>query len=142
MFRADASVELLKERSQNTLMTHLGMEILEVGTDYIKAKMPVDHRTVQPLRLLHGGASAAFAESLGSMASFLTIDEETQYCLGLEINANHLRAVPETGWVYGYVHPLHAGRKTQVWEIRISNEAGKLVCISRLTVMVIDKTNA
>ncbi|MBC8111411.1 MAG: hotdog fold thioesterase [Verrucomicrobia bacterium] len=139
MFRKDASVELLNQRSQNTLVSHLAIEFLEVGEDFVLARMPVDHRTVQPLRLLHGGASVAFAETLGSMAAFLCIDEETHYCLGLEINANHLRAVPETGWVFGKATPVHTGRKTHVWEIKITNEQGKIVCISRITIMVMEK---
>ena len=139
MFKKKSSIELLNERSQNTMVDHLGIEFLEIGEDYITAKMPVDNRTVQPLRLLHGGASLAFAETLGSMAAFLCIDEEKQFCLGLEINANHIRSVEEGSWVFGKAKALHIGRKTHVWEIKINNSQNKLVCTSRITMMIMDK---
>lgn len=141
MFKKESSIELLNERSQNTMVDHLGIEFLEIGEDYITAKMPVDNRTVQPLRILHGGASLAFAETLGSMAAFLCIDEEKQYCLGLEINANHIRSVEEGSLVIGKAKALHIGRKTHVWEIKISNSQNKLVCTSRITMMIMDKEN-
>jgi 1,4-dihydroxy-2-naphthoyl-CoA hydrolase len=135
----DTLLQQLKERSRNTMVEHLGIEFLEAGKDFLAGRMPVDHRTVQPLRLLHGGASVAFAETLGSMAAVLQVDADKQYCLGLEINANHLRPVPETGWVFGWATALHIGRKTQVWEIKITNEQDKLVCISRITIAVMDR---
>jgi 1,4-dihydroxy-2-naphthoyl-CoA hydrolase len=116
----------------------LGIEFTEVGPDYVCAKMPVDERTRQPMGLLHGGASVALAETLGSIAAYCTIDADKQYCVGLDINANHIRGVSE-GFVYGKASPLHLGRSTQVWEIRITDEAGKLVCISRLTMSVLDR---
>lgn len=124
--------------SRNTLLEHLGIEFLEIDTGFLTARMPVDHRTHQPFGLLHGGASVALAESMGSMAGFLALDNpETQQCVGVEINANHLRPVTE-GWVYGRCVPLHVGRRSQVWEIKISDEAGRLVCVSRITMMVVE----
>lgn len=129
----------LIEFSKNTLITHLGIEYLEVGDDYIKARMPVDDRTVQPARLLHGGASVALAETLGSLSAFLVVDPHKKMCVGLEINANHVRAV-RSGWVIGVARPLHLGNSTQLWEIRIEDEQGRLVCISRLTMAVLDRS--
>lgn len=120
------------------MMAHLGIEVTKVGDDFIEAKMPVDHRTHQPFGLLHGGASVALAETLGSIAAHCTVDDQTKYCVGLEINANHLKSV-KSGFVTGVTKPIHVGQRTQVWEIRISNEAGDLVCISRITMAVIDR---
>ncbi len=122
----------------NTMVSHLGIEVTRMGEDFIEAKMPVDHRTHQPLGLLHGGASVSLAETLGSMAATCCIDMSKQYCVGLEINANHIKSV-KSGFVYGITKPIHVGKKTQVWEIRISNEQQELVCISRITMAVIDK---
>ncbi len=138
MFNPGVSVETANARNQNTMVDHLGIEITEVGEDFMVAKMPVDRRTVQPLGLLHGGASVALAETLGSVAANCVIDPEKQYCVGLEINANHIRSATE-GYVYGTAKPAHIGRKTHVWEIKIRNEQGKLTCISRITMAVIDK---
>lgn len=138
MFHPGVGLRELFEMSRGTMMEHLGIEYLEIGHNFLKARMPVDHRTVQPLRMLHGGASAVLAESLGSMAANISVDPERFYCVGLEINANHIKAV-RTGWVYGTASPLHIGRRTQVWETRIMNEQGGLVCISRLTLAVIEK---
>lgn len=123
--------------SADTIVDHLGIEFLEVGDDYLTARMPVDRRTHQPFRLLHGGASVVLAETLGSIAAQHCC-EEGKMALGLGIDANHLRSVPD-GWVYGRVTPIHVGRTTQVWNILIENEAGKPVCTSRLTVMVVDQ---
>jgi 1,4-dihydroxy-2-naphthoyl-CoA hydrolase len=124
--------------SRPTLADALGMEITEVHADYIEGRMPVDGRTHQPMGLLHGGASVAFAETLGSLAAALQIDRTKQACVGLEINANHLKGV-RNGWVRGRATALHIGRSTQVWEIRITHEeTGALVCISRITMAVID----
>lgn len=110
---------------------------MEVGDDYIIARMPVDHRTHQPFGLLHGGASVVLAETIGSLASYLTLPDPTkQQAVGLDINANHIRGV-KSGWVYGKATPIHIGRSTHIWEIKITNEAGKLVCISRLTMAII-----
>lgn len=130
--------EHVNKLNKNTIMEQIGIEAIEVGTDYIIARMPVDHRTHQPFGLLHGGASVVLAETLGSVASSLILEPQGKYCVGLEINANHLRGV-RSGWVYGKASPIHIGRSTHVWEIKITNEEGKLVCISRLTMAVMDK---
>jgi uncharacterized protein (TIGR00369 family) len=121
-----------------TLVDALGIEITELTDDYLEGRMPVDGRTHQPAGLLHGGASVALAETLGSLAATLRVDRTKQACVGLEINANHLKGV-RNGWVRGRATPVHLGRSTQVWEIRISHEeTGALVCISRITMAVID----
>jgi 1,4-dihydroxy-2-naphthoyl-CoA hydrolase len=130
--------EKLNETRKMTLASHLGIEFLEVGDDYIKARMPVDSRTMTPFGILHGGASTAFAETLGGAAANLCVDQRRRLCVGLEINANHVRPV-DKGFVYGTTRPVHIGDSTQVWEVRIHNEQDKLVCISRLTVAVIDR---
>ncbi|WP_247232113.1 hotdog fold thioesterase [Telluribacter sp. SYSU D00476] len=138
MFNTSVSIDFLQSLDKDTIARHLGIEYLEVGEDYIVARMPVDHRTHQPFGILHGGASVVLAESLGSVASYLTLkDPEKQRAVGLEINANHVRPV-QSGYVYGRVTPIHVGRTTHLWEIRITNEENKLVCISRLTVAVVD----
>ncbi|ALJ00275.1 hotdog fold thioesterase [Rufibacter tibetensis] len=136
--RADVSLEKLNAWNKNTLGEHLGMEYTEIGEDYLVGRMPVDHRTHQPLGLLHGGASVALAETLGSVGATMYLDLEKQYCVGLEINANHIKSV-RSGYVYGKATAIHVGRKTQVWEIRITSETGDLVCISRITMAVLDR---
>lgn len=116
---------------------HLGIEFLEIGEDFVTARMPVDYRTRQPFGVLHGGASVALAETLGSVASYLTLDDpKKQMAVGLEINANHLRPV-SSGWVYAKAVPLHLGRSTHVWDIKITSEEQKLVCVVRFTVAII-----
>lgn len=138
MFNKSFTLDFLRNLNPKTIDTQLGIEFTEIGDDFITARMPVDHRTHQPFGILHGGASVVLAESLGSVASLLSLkDPEKQRAVGLEISANHIRSVKE-GWVYGRVTPLHVGRTTHVWDIRITNEAGKLVCVSRLTVAVVD----
>ncbi|MFN4145994.1 MAG: hotdog fold thioesterase [Runella sp.] len=137
MFNKNISIEQLQKFDQNTLVKHLGIEYLEIGDDFITARMPVDERTRQPFGILHGGASVVLAETLGSIASFLALNDLSKRAVGLEINANHVRSVKD-GWVYGKVTPLHVGRTTHLWQIEITNEAGKLVCISRLTIAVIE----
>ncbi len=122
--------------SRNTAAESLGIEITEAGDDFLRGRMPVDSRTVQPYGVLHGGASVLFAETLGSIAANHCVRGENERAVGLEINANHLRPVPP-GWVTGTARALHLGSTTQVWEIRIENEQGKLCCVSRLTVAVI-----
>ncbi len=126
----------INEFNRNTLVEHLGMRVTEVGDDFVRGTMPVDARTHQPFGLLHGGASVALAESLGSMAANLTLDTRSEMAVGLDINANHIRAV-SSGLVTGTARVVHRGRTTQVWEIRIEDEAQRLVCISRLTMAVI-----
>lgn len=121
-----------------TLADTLGMELTVLTDEYLEGRMPVDGRTHQPLGLLHGGASVALAETLGSIGAFSRVDVTKQACVGLEINANHLKGVRD-GWVRGRATPIHIGRSTQVWEIRITHEeTGALVCISRITMAVID----
>jgi len=122
--------------SSNTMMATLGIRITEIGEDYVRGTLPVDARTHQPYGLLHGGASVALAETLGSLAGMLTLDPAVEAAVGLDINANHVRGV-KSGIVTGTARPLHLGRSTQVWEIRIEDERQKLVCISRLTLAVI-----
>jgi 1,4-dihydroxy-2-naphthoyl-CoA hydrolase len=138
IWQTQPSLDVLNENRKMTMIDHLGIEILEIGDDYVRARMPVDHRTIQPFGLLHGGASVALAETLGSVAANLCVDTEKKTCVGLEINANHIRAVTN-GFVYGIVKPIHIGASTQVWEIRIHNEQQKLVCISRLTLAILEK---
>ncbi|QMU28540.1 hotdog fold thioesterase [Adhaeribacter radiodurans] len=140
MKKADYTLEILNSWNQNTLGGHLGMEFTEIGEDYLCGKMPVDHRTHQPMGLLHGGASAALAETLGSVAGLMQVDSEKQACVGIEINANHLKSV-RNGFVYGKAAAVHIGKKTHVWDIRITNNNGDLVCVSRLTLAVLDRAN-
>jgi 1,4-dihydroxy-2-naphthoyl-CoA hydrolase len=128
----------LKTISKDTMGTYIGIELTEIGENYLKGRMPVDHRTRQPYGLLHGGASAALAETLGSIASAFVVDQTKYFCLGLEINANHIRSARE-GFVYGTATPLHLGNSTHVWDIRIHDGHEKLVCASRLTVAILKR---
>lgn len=133
------TLETLNQFSENTLIKHLGIEFTAFGDDFLTAKMPVDERTVQPMRLLHGGASAALAETLGSMASILCLEDTNKdTTVGIELNANHLSAAIG-GFVYGTARPFRLGRTLQVWGIEIKDEAGKLVCVSRLTIAVVPR---
>ncbi|MDR6990013.1 MULTISPECIES: hotdog fold thioesterase [Luteimonas] len=137
MFRSDTTLDQLNAMSANTAIAALGIVFTEIGPDYLRATMPVDARTHQPFGLLHGGASALLAETLGSSAGGLSAPDG-HGVVGIEINANHLRGV-RAGLVTGTARPLHVGRSTQVWEIRIEDAKGKLVCISRLTLAVVPK---
>ena len=130
-------VEALNLLSQDTMVSHLGIVFTEIGDDYLRATMPVDSRTVQPMRMLHGGASAALAETLGSVGATLCVDASRHACVGLEINANHIRAV-RSGLVTGTARPLHMGRRTHVWQIEIHDEEARLVCVARLTLAVVE----
>lgn len=121
------------------MVSHLGIQYLEIGDDYLRASMPVDHRTRQPLHLLHGGASCVLSETLGSIAANMTVNSELQYAVGLEINANHIRSARDGETVIGHAHCLHLGKTTQVWETKIFNASEKLVCISRLTMSILDR---
>lgn len=122
---------------KNTMVENAGIEFIEFGDDYLKAKMPVDHRTVQPMRILHGGASVVLAETMGSVASILCLDDmNKQAIVGVEINANHLRSAYEGQEVIGTVSPIKVGRTLHVWLIEIHNTEGQLICTSRLTTMV------
>lgn len=141
IWKKPIDLQSLNEWHQNTMQQHIGIQFTEIGDDYIKATMPVDNRTKQPMGLLHGGASVALAESLGSVASVLCVDPEKQTVVGLEINANHIKTAKE-GFVTGIAKPIHLGRSTQVWEIRIYNEAEQLVCISRITNAILEHKKA
>ncbi|HBH22168.1 MAG TPA: thioesterase [Cytophagales bacterium] len=140
MFQPGVTLQDIQAMSQNTMVDHLGIEYTDLGDNYISAKMPVDHRTVQPLRMLHGGASVVLSETLGSVAANISVDNNKFYCVGLEINANHIRSMKEgDGYVFGTTRPIHLGKTTQIWETRITNADDKLICISRLTVAVMKK---
>ena len=138
LWKIKPTLDALNQMNENTAIGHLGIEFTEVGEDYLAATMPVDERTRQPMGLLHGGASALLAETLGSIASALCIDFPRQQAVGLEINANHLRSV-RSGHVTGVVKAIRVGRRNHVWEIRISDEQNRLVCISRLTMAVLEQ---
>jgi 1,4-dihydroxy-2-naphthoyl-CoA hydrolase len=131
-------IEELLPLGKDSMGEWLGLEWEELGPDYLRASMPVDHRTKQPYGLLHGGASCVLAETLGSVGSALLVDPSRFYCVGLEINANHIKSVTK-GRVIGKASPLHIGAKTHVWDIRIHDEREKLICVSRLTVAVLNR---
>jgi len=131
-------LERSRELHQRTLVGHLGIRMLEVGDDFLRGSLPVDDRTRQPFGILHGGASVVLAETLGSYAANCCVDRERRYCVGQEINANHVRRV-SSGEVIGTATAIHLGRRSQVWRIEIVNSAQKLVCESRLTMAVLDK---
>jgi len=135
---AEPTVAAVNAFSKDTLAEHLAIEITAIGDDFITARMPVDHRTAQPHGLLHGGASVSLAETLGSIAATLCINSAEKICVGLEINANHVRAA-RSGYVYGTVRPIHIGGSTHIWQTQIYDEKERLVCISRLTVAVLDR---
>ena len=134
IWRREVSLQKLNVLCNNTLVKYLGMEFTELGEDFLVATMEVNSRTHQPFGLLHGGASVALAESVASMAGNMAVDD-SRYCVGLEINANHVRPV-RNGQIKATARPLALGRTTQVWDIQIVNDAGKLVCVSRLTLAV------
>jgi uncharacterized protein (TIGR00369 family) len=134
----EPSVEWANARCDGTLIRSLGIEMTELTDDALRGRMPVDGRTRQPGGVLHGGASVALAETLASWGASFTVDPDANYCVGMEINANHVRPVAD-GWVYGEARPVTRGRTTQVWDIRITDEQGKLVCISRCTMAVLPK---
>lgn len=136
IWKKPVTAEEINHRCLNTLFDHLGIEFIEVGQDYLKAKMPVDRRTLQPMGIVHGGATAALAESVASAAANYCV-EGAKRCVGLDLNINHIRAV-SGGFVTATARPLHLGKTTQVWEIKIVNEAGGLVSAARLTIAVID----
>jgi 1,4-dihydroxy-2-naphthoyl-CoA hydrolase len=138
IFNPSITLDTLNGMSPNTMTEHLGIVFTQIGEDFIKATMPVDHRTHQPLGMLHGGASVVLAETLGSVAATCCVDMSKQYCVGLEINANHIKSV-RSGIVTGTTRPIHVGKKTQVWEIKITNEQDELICVSRITMAVIDR---
>lgn len=120
------------------MMEHLDIEFIGIGLDFVRAKMPVDHRHHQPFGLLHGGASVALAETLGSVAAYCSVDTSAYFCVGLEINANHVKGVKQ-GYVFGTATAIHIGKSTQIWEVKITNEQQELVCISRITMAVLER---
>ena len=135
IWKQPLSIEQLTAASANTAVSHLGIEFLEVGDDFIRARVPVDHRTVQPYGLLHGGVSVVLAETLGSCGAAYAAPEGHRV-VGLDINANHLKGTTQ-GWVTGITRPVHIGRTTQVWQIELTNDAGELTCVSRITMAVL-----
>ena len=133
-------IKLISDRSKGTMVSALGIEITDLGDEYISGKMPVDERTKQPFGLLHGGASAAFAETLGSLGAGNQVDLEQYSVVGIELNSSHLKAV-KSGWVYGKATPIRIGRTIQVWDINITNQKDEAVCKSRLALAVIKKND-
>jgi len=133
-------LQRLNDGIQNTMTSNIGIEITDFGEDFICGKMPVDERTIQPYGLLHGGASAALAETLGSIGGGMKVYSNNETVVGIEINANHLKSA-RNGWVYGKASPIRVGKKIQVWNIKISNEKDELICVSRLTLAVLKKND-
>jgi len=136
-WRPGVTLEYLRKRLQHNMAEHVGIEVTEMGADYLAGTMPVDERTCQPMRVLHGGASVVLAETLGSLAANAANHDTTRRYVGQEINANHLRPVPEGSTVTGIARPVHVGKQSQVWSIEIRNARGQLSCISRLTMAAI-----
>lgn len=142
LWRPGVTLERLAERLADTLAEHIGIELTDLGPDSLTATMPIDHRTCQPMRMLHGGASVVLAETIGSLAANAANHDRTRQFVGQEINANHLRPVPEGSTVTGTARPVHIGRSSQVWNIEIRNERGQLVCVSRLTMAAVPAPGA
>ena len=139
IWRPGITLEAMNARSGRTLVDHLGIVLTELGPDFLRGTMPVDARTVQPMRILHGGASVVLAETLASVAANCTVDTTRHAVVGQEINANHVRAAHEGSVVEGTTRPLHLGARSQVWSIEIVNAAQQLICVSRITLAVIDR---
>ena len=137
-FKKDLAIDDFNRIGKNTMTEHIGLEFVELGENFLKARMPVDHRTRQPYGYLHGGASCVLAETLGSVSSAMVIDSAKFLCVGIEINANHIRSAKQ-GYVTGITKPIHLGSSTHVWDIKIYDENEKLVCVSRLTVAIIER---
>lgn len=138
IWKTPFTLELLKQRQAGTMTEHLGIEMTEIGHDFLRGTMPVDHRTKQPLGIMHGGASCVLAETMGSIAANFCVDLSTHYCVGLDINTNHIR-VAKHGIVIATAKPFHLGRSTHVWGIDITTEQGKLVSVTRLTMAVMER---
>ncbi len=138
IWKTEMSLGIILERSKNTMVEHLGIEFTETGDDFLVARMPVDHRTHQAIGIMHGGASCVLAETVGSTAANFCVDQNTAYCVGLDINTNHIRSI-KAGWVIAKATPFHLGKMTQVWNIEIRNEADQLISINRLTMAVLNK---
>lgn len=138
IWRTQTSVEQIREFSRETLAETIGIRVTEIGPDFLRATMPVNPKVHQPMGVLHGGASVALAETVGSIAAMLCVDGEKYVCLGQEINANHLRPI-SSGIVTATARPFHIGKRSHVWSIEIRDEAERLVCVSRLTMAVVDR---
>lgn len=138
IWKEPIDIESAQARADNTLLSHLGILFTEVGDNYLKATMPVDHRTHQPLGIMHGGASCVLAESVGSTAANYCVDQRTHYCVGLDINTNHIRSI-RSGLVIATAFPYHLGKTTQVWHIDIKDEQDRLISVNRLTMAVLSK---
>jgi 1,4-dihydroxy-2-naphthoyl-CoA hydrolase len=142
IWKTQPTIEGINTIGNGSMSGYLDIEFTEIGDDYLVAKMPVDHRTIQPFRILHGGASVVLAETLGSVASVLCIADMSKYqAVGVEINANHLSSAREGTVVYGTVRPIRVGRTMHVWNIEIKDERGKLMCVSRLTVAIVERSS-
>lgn len=139
LWKNQVTVEQVNALGRNTMLSYLGIEFIEVGDDFLRARMPVDHRTLQPYGIMHGGASCVLAETVGSLGASLCIDVAQSRCVGVEINTSHIRAVT-SGWVIGTARPLHMGSTTHVWDIQIESDAGKLVSVTRLRLAIIPKS--
>jgi len=138
IWQTELNLAALNQRGKNTMVEYLGIEFIEIGSDFLIARMPVDHRTQQPLGIMHGGASCVLAESAGSIAANCCVDINTHYCVGLDINTNHIRSIRD-GFVIGTAKPYHIGKTTHVWSIEIVNENKQLISINRLTMAVLNR---
>jgi 1,4-dihydroxy-2-naphthoyl-CoA hydrolase len=138
IWKQPVDIEILNNRGKNSMIAYLGIEFTDIGLDFLTAKMPVDHRTHQPIGIMHGGASCVLAETVGSTAANYAVDLSTHYCVGLDINTNHIRSVRE-GFVYGKAQPFHLGKTTHVWGIDIRNAHDTLISVTRLTMAVLHR---
>lgn len=138
IWKMDVTLEGLNQRGKNTMGDHLGIEFIEIGDDFLIARMPVDPRTLQPAGIMHGGASCALAETVGSTAANCCVDISKFYCVGLDINTNHIRSI-KSGFVFGKAKPFHIGKTTQVWGIEVTNEEKQLISVNRLTMAVLTR---
>lgn len=139
IWRVEMNLTMLNAVGNNNMIDHLGIEFIEIGDDYLVARMPVDHRTIQPAGIMHGGASTVLAETIGSVAANCCVDPSKSYCVGLDINTNHIRSIRE-GYVIGIGKPFHVGKTTQVWGIEIRNDKKELISVNRLTLSALEKT--
>ncbi|OGT41016.1 MAG: esterase [Gammaproteobacteria bacterium RIFCSPHIGHO2_12_FULL_37_34] len=138
IWQVEINLKLISERAKNTMSDYLGIEFMDVGDDYMIARMPIDHRTKQPMGIMHGGASCVLAETVGSTAAQYCVNREKYYCVGLDINTNHIRSM-RSGYVTAIAKPFHLGKSTQVWSIEIKNEEDKLVSVNRLTMAILER---
>ena len=139
IWKNHVTLDEIAAMNQNTMESLVGIEFIEIGDDYLRARMPIDERTRQPYGIMHGGASCVLAETVASVAAVFCVDATTHVCVGIEINTSHIRSI-KSGWVIGTARPLHLGRSTQVWEIPIENEVGQLISMNRLRIAVLEKS--